>query len=478
VSRVERLRWLAPMFLIASVRRDWPLAALALLSLAPGVAALVAWLQVAWRIRQLGALPVQFGWILPPALLSAITPAGVLVGAGLVTLLIGCLGLSNAYLASVERRLGDLALLLSLGLSRLELISLLLLEAMGLAGIGAAFGLLLGLGLSVVSWLPARDYLGLPPGFQLAAAPFVLGALAGLLATLLFVGVTGVNTGLRPLSLLNYQSGVLAQTGARLRSQPAPRSRPARDGSVGARRDWENWRFSTLGIAFTTLMTALLGVLAVGWRAGLALTLIALTLALLLNAGSWLLTRSYRRLPIPDSAPLWSLAVQHLARHRRQTAGMTLAMTAGALGVGVAALGWVGDSVRAAFPLWVAGMLLLACASLVMTTSALAALERRQELGLLAALGARRGRIYRLILLENAIISLAGGALGAALALVIWVLVGSQSAAVGWGTAVVIAVLDVLAALATAWIGAAPVLWLVSRQPPGVSLRDRPWLTR
>jgi hypothetical protein len=42
--------------------------------------------------------------------------------------------------------------------------------------------------------------------------------------------------------------------------------------------------------------------------------------------------------------------------------------------------------------------------------------------------------------------------------------------------AIAIALIDVLAALATATIGAAPVLWLISRQPPGVSLRDRPWL--
>ena len=73
-----------------------------------------------------------------------------------MTLLVGCLGLSNAYLASVERRLGDLALLLSLGLSRLELMALLLMEALGLAVLGTGFGLFLGLLLSVASWLPAR----------------------------------------------------------------------------------------------------------------------------------------------------------------------------------------------------------------------------------------------------------------------------------------------------------------------------------
>lgn len=453
MSRAGRLARLAPPFLAASVRRDWPLAALALLSLAPGVAALTAWLHVAWRVRGLAYSAAQFGWILPSALLEAVTPAGVLVGVGLVTLLVGCLGLSNAYLSSVERRLDDLALLLGLGLSRIELTVLLLLEASGLAVLGTAVGVGLGFGLSVASWLPARDYLRLEPGFRLVAAPFVIGALAGLLATLLFVGVTGISTGLRPLSGLSR--------------------RPRKHWM----RDWGPWRFSTLGILFTALLTAVLGVLAVGWKAGGTLTLLALALALLLNAGSWLLTRFYWRLPVPETAPLWALAVQGLARHRRQTMGMTLAMTAGALGVGLAALSWVSDSTRAAFPLWVAAMLLVACASLVLTTSALAALERRQELGLLAALGARRSRVQRLILLENAIVALGGGALGALLALAAWRLVGADAAQTPPATLLAIAVLDVAAALATAWIGALPVLWLIARRSPAASLRNQPWLT-
>jgi predicted lysophospholipase L1 biosynthesis ABC-type transport system permease subunit len=451
--RVRRLGRLAPQFLAASVRRDWPLAALALVSLAPGVAALVAWMQIAWRVRGETLTPAQFGWILPPALLETVTPAGILLGSGLVTLLVGCLGLSNAYLASVERRLGGLALLLALGLSRWELMALLLLEALGLAILGAGAGLALGFLLSVAVWLPARDYLLLEPGFTLYWQPFVTGAIAGVSATLLFVGITGISTGLRsPMSAL--------------------RSRTPRHWI----RDWGHWRFSTLGVLFTVALVGLLGVLVLGLRTGLILTALALVLAAALNAGSLLLTRFYWRLPTPDGWPLWALAVHGLARHRRQTAGMTLAMIAGAFGFGLAALSWVNRRAEATFPLWVAGMLLVACATLVLTSAALSALERRQELGLLAALGVRRGRVRRLILLENGIVALAGGALGALLALVAWVLVGVEAGAAGWLLAIAIALIDVLAALATATIGAAPVLWLISRQPPGVSLRDRPWL--
>jgi predicted lysophospholipase L1 biosynthesis ABC-type transport system permease subunit len=411
-------------------------------------------MQIAWRVRDETLTPAQFGWVLPPALLETVTPAGILLGSGLVTLLVGCLGLSNAYLASVERRLGGLALLLALGLSRWELMALLLLEAMGLAVVGTIAGLALGFFLSVAVWLPARGYLLLEPGFTLYWQPFVTGAIAGLLATLLFVGITGISTALRsPMSAL--------------------RSRVPRHWI----RDWGHWRFSTLGVLFTAVLVAPLGVLVLGPSAGLILTALALVLAAALNAGSLLLTRFYWRLPTPEGWPLWALAVQGLARHRRQTAGMTLAMIAGTLGVGLAALSWMNRRAEATFPLWVAAMLLVACATLVLTSAALAALERRQELGLLAALGARRGRVRQLILLENGIVALAGGALGATLALVAWALVGAGLRSGDWPLAIAIALIDVLAALATATVGAAPVLWLISRQPPGLSLRDRPWLT-
>jgi putative ABC transport system permease protein len=154
---------------------------------------------------------------------------------------------------------------------------------------------------------------------------------------------------------------------------------------------------------------------------------------------------------------------------------MTLAMTAGALGVGLAALGSIGQAQRsqAIFPVWVAAVLLATCASLVMTTAALAALERRQELGLLGALGARPRRIRRLILLEYGIVAVGGGSLGALLALLAWWLSGLGHR---WLLGLSVAVIDVVAAVVTAWLGAAPVLWLISRQPPGESLRDQPWL--
>ena len=98
----------------------------------------------------------------------------------------------------------DLALLLNLGLSRLELTALLLLEAMGLALLGTAVGILLGLGLSVVSWLPARDYLGLEPGFAFAGTVHHRGS-DGAAGHAAFRRCYGDQHGLRPRTVMGHQ---------------------------------------------------------------------------------------------------------------------------------------------------------------------------------------------------------------------------------------------------------------------------------
>ncbi len=105
--------------------------------------------------------------------------------------------------------------------------------------------------------------------------------------------------------------------------------------------------------------------------------------------------------------------------------------------------------------------MLTAGAGLVLTAAALAAWERRQEYALLVALGARPGRVRRLILLEYAIVALGAGSLGGIMALVNWA--GSSGRGNGW-LAVGIILADLLGALLSAWVGAGPVWWRVGRK--------------
>ena len=141
----------------------------------------------------------------------------------------------------------------------------------------------------------------------------------------------------------------------------------------------------------------------------------------------------------------------------------------GSYAVGMAALAWLDSAAALGFSAWVAGMVLLAGASLVLTGASLAALERRREFGMLMALGARSSRVWRLILLEYAIVAVGGGTLGALMALSNWVV--SAGRGNGW-LAVGIVLADLLGAITSAWVGAAPVLWLVTRRSPGDVLRN------
>lgn len=76
-----------------------------------------------------------------------------------------------------------------------------------------------------------------------------------------------------------------------------------------------------------------------------------------------------------------------------------------------------------ALPVLVGIFSLGAAAVIMANTVALATLERRRQIGILKAVGLRRGRVLRIMLLENTLISLLGGVLGIGLsALGVWLM--------------------------------------------------------
>ncbi|MEZ4862762.1 MAG: FtsX-like permease family protein [Caldilineaceae bacterium] len=443
MMRWRQLSRFALAYLRTVAQREWRLALLAFVGLAPGVAALLAWMNLAVQVQQQQLAPPLAGWLLPATLLEQLGAAGVLTGSGLVTLLIGALGLTNAYLASLGQRTPEMTLLRALGLRRRELLLLLGLEALAAGLLGSSAGIVLGLGLSRLSWPMAATYFGLSPSYALAPLALMLALIAGLAAALLFM-----------------------HTAVHLSGLTAVQPRSNADQLVTPL--WRNERNSLAGALFAGLLTWLVGFAVLPMPAALLLGVVAEVLAVLLTMGGWLLTRFYQRLPLAPAWPLWTLAVQGLARNPNHTAGMTLAMTTGAYAVGMAALSWLASRGKALFPFWVAGLVLIAGATLVFTVAALAAFERRREFGLLQALGARRIQCWHLILLEYAIVAVGGGALGAAMAFGHWLLTGNATQT--WAaTGLILA--DLLGALLSAWAGATPVLWLVTRGSVGQAVR-------
>jgi predicted lysophospholipase L1 biosynthesis ABC-type transport system permease subunit len=446
MSRWHRFWRIAPAYLYTAAQHEWQLAVLALVGLAPGVAAVTAWLHLAQSVGTQVDAEALRGWLLPWPLLEALGPQGVLAGAGVVTLLVGCLGLANVYLASVERRVGELALLIGLGLKRTEAALLLLLEVLAIGLLGSGVGLLLGLFLLQVSWPSARAYFQIVEPLTVDSTLVLISLVEGLLAALLFMGLSAL--------VVVFELPSLALRGRRHSELLSA---------------WQEWRTTITGTLFAGLLALLASLAVLDGEALVVLTVLGIGLSALLSLGGWLLTRLYWQLPKPPETPLWALAVQGLARHPRHTAGLTLALTTGSYSVGLAALSWLDNAAGSAFPFWVAGMVLFAGASLVLTAASLAALERRREYALLMALGARASRVWRMILLEYAIVALGGGALGATMALANWAFSHGRGE---WWLALAIVFTDLLGALASAWLGAAPVLWLVTRRSPAVVLRE------
>lgn len=445
MRRWQRFWRIAPAYLRTVARREWQLGLLAVLGLAPGVAALTAWINLGLLVQDEApqSIVMLTGWLLPPFLLELLGASGILLGTGLVSLLIGCLSLTNIYLLSLERRLSEIGLLMAFGLNRIETQLLLMMEALAAGLLGSGVGIVLGLILSLLSWPSAREYFQLHTPFHIMGSSAILGGLLGTLAALLFMGTAIAMS-------INF-SGTVLNANRPLEEDP-----------------WQIIRTSLWGPLFAGGITLLATLSVASFNVALLLGGLTLLLAGLLTSGGWLLTHAYRQLPTPAALPLWSMAVQGLARHPNHTTGMALSFITGAYGVGISALTWLADPDSAPFPFWAAGMILVAGASLVLTIASVAAWERRQEFGLLASLGARRNKLRRLILIEYAIVALSAGLLGSLMALVNWVSAGSQG---GWFAAVAIVIADTLATLFSAWVGAYPVVQILLRRPLLAALR-------
>ncbi len=440
------LRWqrfwrITPTYLKTVARREWQLAFLAIVGLAPGVAALVAWTNIALIVEDAavsGESVAITDWLLPSFLLELLGAPGVLVGTGVVTLLIGCLSLTNIYLVSLDRRWGEIHLLMALGLNRLETFFLLLIEAFAAGLLGSGVGLISSFALSVLSWPSAERYFQLETSYQMRFEALIVGVGIGVFAALLFMGTA---------TLMTVAS--LAHFG---QARPSVSADP-----------WLAVRSSLWGPIFAGLLTFVAALSLNSSRAAFILCGLGLVLAGLLTGGGWVLTHVYRQIPTPPYWPLWTMAIQGLARHLNYTTGMALSFIAGAYGTGMAVLTWWESDNNAIFPFWVAGVILTATASLVLTIASMAAWERRREFGMLTALGAKRGQLRRLVLLEYTTVAGSAGLLGSLIAVVSWLIAGGSG---HWFVALSITFFNMLAVVISAWIGALPVLRILAARSP------------
>ena len=125
----------------------------------------------------------------------------------------------------------------------------------------------------------------------------------------------------------------------------------------------------------------------------------------------------------------------------------------------------------AVFPLMLSGLALFAGAVIIANSVALATMERRREIAMMKAVGARGSRVLTALLMENGILGLVGGTIGLALSLIILVIFHrlEPDIPVTINPVSIIVVLGVAVGVA---LGAAVVsAWPASREKPLTVLR-------
>ena len=239
--------------------------------------------------------------------------------AGLLSLLIGGVGVANTTLVMAGRRLREMAILKSLGLKGRQVVGLFLAESGMLGLLGSLAGVLLGLAAGYGVKGLAAGFLGLGLGWRVYPLPVLSGFLVGLVTTVVFGFLPALAVSrVRPALVLRREEGALPRLG----------------------------RLS-MGLVIFLLagvMGLLAGLLVGDLLSGLALAYGTLVALALLTSLLWVLVRLMARLPSMGRINL-KLALRGLTRQRGRTATTLLALSVGIFVVGLITV--LADNVKA-----------------------------------------------------------------------------------------------------------------------------------
>lgn len=137
---------------------------------------------------------------------------------GLVSMLIGGIGIVNTMLVMVRRRTGEVAVLKTLGLQPAEVSLLFLVEAVLMGIVGSVMGILLGFIMVFAIKGIAETFVAQSLNFTISPTPILTGLAVGTLVTTVFGFLpTLAASQVRPASVLRPQENVIPPTG-RIRS--------------------------------------------------------------------------------------------------------------------------------------------------------------------------------------------------------------------------------------------------------------------
>jgi putative ABC transport system permease protein len=133
---------------------------------------------------------------------------------GLVSLLIGGIGIVNTMLVIVGRRTTEVAVLKTLGLEPAEIVVLFLVEAILMGVVGSLLGIVGGWGLAYLTKGFAENFLGQSMVFKITARPAVNGFVVGMIMTAIFGFLPTLAAGqIRPANVLRPSDTVVPRTG-------------------------------------------------------------------------------------------------------------------------------------------------------------------------------------------------------------------------------------------------------------------------
>ncbi len=133
---------------------------------------------------------------------------------GLVSLLIGGIGIVNTMLVIVSRRTTEVAVLKTLGLTPSEVTVLFLVEAIMMGVLGSLAGIVLGWGLAYLTKGFAENFLGQSLAFTLALRPAYTGFVVGVIITAIFGFLPTLAAGqVRPATVLRPSDVVIPKAG-------------------------------------------------------------------------------------------------------------------------------------------------------------------------------------------------------------------------------------------------------------------------
>ncbi|MCL4252738.1 MAG: FtsX-like permease family protein, partial [Anaerolineae bacterium] len=133
---------------------------------------------------------------------------------GLVSLLLGSIGIVNTMQVVVRRRTLEVAVLKTIGLQANQVTMLFLVQAFIMGIIGSLFGIILGWGLTFVIKGSAETLLGQTLPFRITPEPAITGLIVGALVTTVFGFLPTLSAGqVRPGIVLRPNDDIIPRTG-------------------------------------------------------------------------------------------------------------------------------------------------------------------------------------------------------------------------------------------------------------------------